>query len=166
MYNGTADGVIELYPRIGSVTTLSSASIMSFIGRAENEINAALSVRYTIPVSGSPPLLKDLSEELAAVRILRRFFSQEKENLSEWIDGWNTEIHDRLRALATGSASLVTSAGVRLDGDGQTLAPWSSTSQYKPTADVRDATRQHVDIDRLRDEEQKDTGLEFLDGGY
>jgi len=150
---GTVDGVLELYSALKSVTTLTSVNIESFINRAEADVHASIAGRYTVPVAGSPPLLKDITETLATARILRRFFSQQKENASEWVEGWLTDARDRLTALAAGSLYLVTSAGVTLIGDRETLTPWSSTEKYVPTwAAALGAEDAVIDPDRVQDE--------------
>lgn len=154
---GTVAGVIELYPRIGSVTSITSAIIASYVGRAEGRMNGQLANRYTIPVSGSPPVLKDIAETWATGLILRRFFTQEKENTSEWVQSWIDDAKDTLEPFAMGSASLVASNGTRLVADLAAQGPWSSTSQYKPTFDVREMIRQRTDPDRVDAEEDKDT---------
>jgi phage gp36-like protein len=152
---GTVGGVFELYPRIGSISIITSALVESYLGRSEARINALLSGRYTIPVSGSPPLLKDATETLAVARLLKRFFSQEKENASEWVQGWFDEVTDMLEPIVSGSGTLTASDGTLL-GTLATSTPWSSTDLFRPTFGVRDLVQTRIDPDRERDEEDKD----------
>lgn len=153
---GTTGGVYELYPKIGSLSTITTAVIESYIGRAEAWANGQLANRYTIPVSGSPPILKEIVETRATYLILRRFFSQEKENTSEWVESWKEDAENMLDPYVTGSATLVGSDGTRLAPSLVTGIPWSSTDAYKPTFDVREQIAQRVDPDRVQADEDKD----------
>lgn len=153
---GTIAGVFELYPRIGSISIITSVLVESYLGRSEARINALLSGRYTVPVSGKPPLLKDATETLAVARLLKRFFSQEKENVSEWVQGWFDEVTDMLEPIVSGSGTLTASDGTRLEATLITTTPWSSVDQYVPTFGVRDLVETRIDPDRLQDEEDRD----------
>lgn len=153
---GTVAGVFDLYPRIGSNTAINSALVLSYIGGAEAWINGRIAHRYTVPVSGSPPILKLIAETRATWMVLRRFFTQEKENTSEWVGGWNDDAEDMLEPYATGSATLVASNGTVLTPSLTTPIPWSSTDAYKPTFDVREQIAQRVDPDRIQADEDKD----------
>ncbi len=162
---GTVDGVVDLYLRVGSLTTIPSAVIERFINRAENLINVRLAHLYTIPLTCNPPLLADLCEELATAFILRRQHTQEKENVSEWVAAYFERVNEVLEPISSGSFSLVCSSGVFIDEDRLTTAPWSNTSEYKPTFDLRRPIFQRIDPDRLDDiwDQDRDTdGTRFL----
>ena len=153
---GTVDGVLDLYLRIASVTTITSAVISRFVTRAENLINARIAHLYTIPLTCAPPVLGDLSEELATGLILRRQHTQEKENISEWVTDYFDRVNETLEPIATGSLSLVCADGALLNEDRLTTAPWSSTEQYRPSFDNRLQIFQRIDPNRIDDEFDED----------
>jgi phage gp36-like protein len=153
---GTIAGVFELFPRIGSISIITSALVESYLGRSNARINALLSGRYTVPVTGSPPLLKDAEETLSLARLLKRFYTQEKENTSEWVQGWFDEVTDMLEPVVSGSGTLTASDGTRLEANLVTTTPWSSTDLYRPTFGVRDLVQTRIDPDRDKAEEDAD----------
>jgi phage gp36-like protein len=152
---GTVSGVHALYPRIGSVSAVTSDTITTFLNHAESKVHAFLAARYSTPISGSPPLLKYVSETLATALILRRFFSQEQENKSEWVDGMFEEVKETLTGLSDGSISLVDSSNGLITSSRVRMSVWSSTQGYSPTMTLLDPISQEVDPDRLSDIEDR-----------
>ena len=73
----TVENVLDLYPRVGSLSTVTSSNIAFYIDQAENEINGHLINGYTLPFSSTPPIISTLSTEYSLVKILQRFFTQE-----------------------------------------------------------------------------------------
>lgn len=157
---GTVDGVLDLFLRIGSVTTITSAVIGRFIDRAESEINLRLAHLFTVPVACSPPVLAHLSEELAAGLIFRRLYTQQKENTSEWVTDYFDRVNEILELISTGSASLVCSGGSVIDEDRRTSAPFSNTMDFTPTFSILNPIFSRIDPDRIDDElDIRDEGL-------
>lgn len=155
---GTAQGVYELHPAIGSHSTITSDVVNRFIDRAEAHLDANLAHLTTLPLVCTPPILIDLAETLAVYYILRRIFTQEKENVSEWVESYRDYVDTTLEPFATGSRSLVCSGGLLIAQDLIVTGPWSNTQGYKPTMDVRPFIYQRVDPDRIRDEFDADEG--------
>lgn len=149
---GTVAGVFELYPRVGSVSAVTSATVFSYIGRAEARVDAVVAQRYTVPVPGSPPLLKEATETLALGLLTRRFFSQEMENKSDWVKDFFTDADAILTSLAAGSMTLISSAGVIISATQTALGVWSSTKDYHPTMDFQEAIDQRASRSRQRDD--------------
>ena len=81
----TVANVQDLYPRVGSLSSINSASIAFYIDQAENEINGYLANNYTLPFSASPPMITTLSTEYSLVKILERFFTQEVGSQNAWV---------------------------------------------------------------------------------
>jgi len=157
---GTVPGTFILFPKIGSVSAITSEVVINYLDRAESRINARISHLYTVPVGCAPPALQDLSETLAMALMLRRFYTQEKQNLSEWVEGWFKEVEETLLLYATGSATLTCSGGAVVDtgvAAGLTLGPFSNTAVYKPTFDSREMINQRTDPDRTQADHDKDT---------
>lgn len=147
---GTVAGVFELYPRVGSVSAVTSATVFSYITRAEARVDAIVGQRYTVPVPGSPPLLKEAAETLTLGLLTRRFFSQEQENKSEWVEGFFTDATAILNALAAGSMTLVSSAGAVIASTRPGQSVWSSTKDYHPTMDFQESVDQRASRGRLQ----------------
>ncbi len=149
---GNADGVFDLYPKIGSVSTVTTPVIDTYITRTEGEINMRIAHRYTVPVSGGSPVLKDIAETLVVGRLMRRFFGSDDQVLA---DKWLEDANKLLEMIATGSASLVTSGGTLISADLTTTAPWSNTKDYTPIFSILPARDAWPDPDRMDEEEVK-----------
>ena len=52
-YYTSVANVYTLYPRVGSLSSVNSASVSFYIDQAENEINAYVVNNYTTPFSSS-----------------------------------------------------------------------------------------------------------------
>lgn len=95
-----------------------SAAESWLIPHAESEVDGRLAVKYTVPFSPAPYLVKDLSIDLAYYKVI--FGSERAADLKTYID-------DRFKAILDGSLVLTTSAGTV----GQTGAyAWASNSYH------------------------------------
>lgn len=81
----TVGNIYSLYPRVGSMTTINSASVSFYLDQAENEINGYLINNYTLPFSSTPPVIGTLTTEYGLVKILERFFTQELGSENAWV---------------------------------------------------------------------------------
>lgn len=112
---GTYTNETRIYnavPMIGSVDDLTSAQLVSgFINPTEGEINARLSRRYTVPITGSTPVLEGIADDLTLYRVLsRRIFTQDQLKDSVWPNRFK-EALDLLKEIASGQIEIVNSAG-------------------------------------------------------
>lgn len=147
----TVPNVLSLYPRVGSLASVNSASIAFYIDQAENEINGYLANNYTLPFSSSPPLVTTLSTEYSLVKILERFFTQEVGSKNEWVEERKKYLLDTFNKINNGDIGLVTSSGeLIVYNSGDTI--FSNTMNYNPTFTMLDETLQQIDSDRLEDE--------------
>jgi phage gp36-like protein len=147
----TVPNVLSLYPRVGSLASVNSASIAFYIDQAENEINGYLANNYTLPFSSSPPMITTLSTEYSLVKILERFFTQEVGSTNAWVEERKKYIVDTLNKINDGTLGLVTSSGeLIVYNAGDTI--FSNTMNYTPTFTMLDETLQQIDSDRLEDE--------------
>ena len=147
----TVPNVYSLYPRVGSLASVNSASIAFYIDQAENEINGYLANNYTLPFSSSPPMITTLSTEYSLVKILERFFTQEVGSTNAWVEERKKYIVDTLNKINDGTLGLVTSSGeLIVYNAGDTI--FSNTMNYTPTFTMLDETLQQIDSDRLEDE--------------
>ena len=145
--------IYQQLPAIGSMTTLSSAQVLTFVEDAENEINARLAPLYTVPVTGSgvPPILETLATNMAQYRILsRRVMTQEKLKESGWVDRFK-EDSELLQKIADGGISLVDSSGTIIAGRTDQREVWSNTKDYLPTFTELGDLDQVQDPDKIDD---------------
>ena len=141
-------------PKIGSATSLTSAHLSDFIGLAQAEINAVLAKQYTLPMAHEVPLLTNLSTTLAGYYILRRVFTQESPNDSDWVDKWREDAKSLLERIMDKELELVTSSGSIISRNtGGSIEVWSSTMGYNPTFYETDFTRTFIDSDKLEDQD-------------
>lgn len=148
----TADVIMGLWPKVIESGRITQPEIDGFITLVEGEINGALAARYTVPFPTSQlPLepIKTIATLLAGHALLRSRITQEDPNRSDWVEGLRTRGEKLLDQLVEGTLSIVTTSGAVVGASGRTAAVWSNTSQFKPTADLRDPIQQRVDPDRL-----------------
>jgi phage gp36-like protein len=144
----TVNKLLLTLPMVGSVTSITSADLASFIDDADAIINSKLSKQYTVPVSGAP-LLDSLAADIALARLLtRRIFTQEQANNSTWPDEYKKAL-DTLDAIANGEMTLVTSAGTIIAAASTEGGVWSNNMNYVPTMNEDDPGTNYIDSDKL-----------------
>ena len=147
----TVGNIYSLYPRVGSMTTITSASVSFYLDQAENEINGYLINNYTLPFSSTPPVLGTLTTEYGLVKILERFFTQEIGSENTWVTERRNYIFDYLGKLNTGEVGLFDSSMQIITWNaGDTIL--SNTMTYNPAFNVLNEVYQQMDGDRLQDE--------------
>jgi|TARA_R110000751_G_scaffold68966_3_gene140262 phage gp36-like protein len=150
-YYTSVANVYTLYPRVGSLSSVNSASVSFYIDQAENEINAYVVNNYTTPFSSSIPTLTTISTEYALVKILERFFTQEVQSENSWVRERKEYVFDLLNKINSGEIGLYTSSLELITYNaGDTI--YSNTMNYNPTFTMLDETMQQIDSDRLQDE--------------
>lgn len=119
------DDVVNRYREVSrndrDATTVNS----DFIRYAEDELDSRLSPYYTVPFSSNNITAKDLSIDLAYLKIFR-FKDVEKASA---VDSY---IAMRINALASGKASMMTSSGDVITPDGLASKFYSTTQDYSP----------------------------------
>jgi phage gp36-like protein len=78
-----------------------------WLGYAEAEVDARLAVKYTVPFSPAPPLVKDLAIDLTYFRMTIR--QKGSELIKEFID-------ERFAGLIGGTITLTDSSGAAMGG--------------------------------------------------
>ena len=147
----TVGNIYSLYPRVGSMSTINSASVAFYLDQAENEINGYLINNYTLPFSSTPPVIGTLSTEYGLVKILERFFTQETGSQHAWVKERKDYIFDYLAKLNTGDVGLFDSSMQIITWNaGDTI--YSNTMTYLPAFNVLNEVYQQIDGDRLEDE--------------
>jgi len=147
----TVEKVLDLYPRVGSLSTVTSANIAFYIDQAENEINGHLVNGYTLPFSSTPPIIESLSTEYGLVKILQRFFTQEVGSDNAYVASRLESVMDYLTKINSGDIGLFTSSLELIPfNSGDTI--FSNTMEYNPTFTMLNPSLQQIDSDRLDDE--------------
>jgi len=147
----TVPKVLDLYPRVGSMSTVTSSNIAFYIDQAENEINGHLINNYTLPFSATPPIIESISTEYSLIKILERFFTQGVGSENKWVDERRKIVFQYLDKLNNGEIGLFNSSKELIaykSGD----AIYSNTKGYDPTFTMLDETLQEIDSDRIDDE--------------
>ena len=144
----TVPSVYAAFPLIGSVTTITSAVCARVARNAESIMDAKLAKVFTVPVTGMPPVLETIANDLTLYRLLAlRMFTQEQANESVWPDRYK-EAMELLQEIIDGELTLVDSGGTPITPSVAAGQFQSSTMNYLQTMDELDATRQELDPDK------------------
>ena len=146
---GTVGGCFMRFPAIGSVSVVTSNLVEKYLVGVDARIESRISHLYSdyFPISvASCPVLVEIGETWTIALLLKRFFTQEKENASEWVKSWFDEVDAMLKPLETGSAQLLPGT---LDTGGASGLIISNVTGYTPTFDVGPMEEQEVDPDRV-----------------
>lgn len=124
------------------------------IAYAENAVNGMLAPGFSVPfTTGSAPQgVKDLTIDEAYRRLLMGRNSERAKELQE-------DIERRVKSLLGGDSHLVDTDGSTIVATSTSGQVWSETMDYKPTFDMRDTEEQHIDPQRLDDEDDADEAL-------
>lgn len=156
----TSENMINItLAEIGSMGTLTSSAILTNASAAESVINARISQRYSIPISGVVPVLETLATDMAIYRILtgRTIIDEEHPWFQRFKDAKNTldDIADGKMSLLTNSGDVVPERADEASG----MGVWSNTKDYHPTHWEGPWTLQEPDEDKIDDEaDDRDIG--------
>ena len=139
----------KLYKDIDT-TGLVDNDIEFFIRTAENEISAKLAMRYALPFSSTPPVIKSIAQEKSFIKILDRFFTAETRSRNDWRDVRAEDCNKLLDSITDGKVPLLNSSMSAISQRSD-LGIQSNTSGYEPTMNELPQTLQQVDSDKLED---------------
>jgi len=130
----SVDTMLSIEPGIGSLSDLTSATIVdAFATPAEALVNAKIAKMYSVPVSGTVPLLIAVSNDITLYHILsRRVFTAQRLKNSTWPDRFK-EALDILDMIASGQISLVNSDGSLVAAATDRMDIRSNTDGYQQT---------------------------------
>jgi len=124
----SVDRIHTMVPQIGSLSTLTSAQTVELAEYGEAELNARIVKMYSVPVSGTVPLLQALATDLATYQVLaKRVFTNERLKDSAWPDRFKEALET---ADKIGDGDLLLT-----DENGDVIGANTSTSQLKTTTD-------------------------------
>ena len=104
-----------------------------FVDRADNYIDSRLAKRYTVPFTQSttPPILTDISANLAAYGIIKRLKIETNDTEQDYARTFNNDGMRMLKEILKGDADILDTSGDVISTLGSTGIV-SSTSKYQP----------------------------------
>ena len=154
-YTEAAD-IRKLYKKIDT-SGLVDNDFDFYIKMAESEVKGYIAKRYGTTFDPVPTLIRNISTELALIKILERFFTQEARSENSWVVVRRENLIDILEQIRDGEMSLIDESGNIISEDLNTSGLSSSTSTYTPTFGHGSPTKEVIDCDRLSDEEDART---------
>lgn len=135
-------------------TYITPSEIRDYAQPADDLINAKLGLITTVPVSPTPPILRDAVKVLALAGMYSERHSQEDEDISPAIIRRREEVMQFLQDVVDGNAVLVVTSGTTLLTEQEVVV--TAAHGYKPTFDLRDWVEQRVDPDAVTADEDAD----------
>jgi len=151
----TVDDILTTLPEIGSVSTVTSAIIAHYAGRAEAEINGRISARYAVPITPVPPILNAIAIDLAIYYALgRKPLVGAQSKTDPWLEKFK-ESRDLLVKIAEGEVPLVSDAGTPIEASTTQGPFWSNKENYFPTFYEGEPEDWGTDASKIDDEQSK-----------
>lgn len=149
----TYDEMILRYPIVESSNKGVEAVSSDLIYYGEVEVNGRLGTNYPVPFVNAPPIVKDLTIDVAYHKFLRKKDPEEAAKLWEGI--LNTFIALNGGNDDTPAMALVTGSGTIIQPNNADSEFWSNVDTYAPTFSMLDADSpySHVDSGRTYNEE-------------
>jgi len=131
-----------------------------FIERADNYIDTRISKRYNVPFTTTPPIITDISANLAAYSVLKRLKVEITENEENYPRTYYSDAMRMLKEIESGKIDILDSSGTRIEPKSET-GILSSTSEYRPVFDEGNEADWGHSTNKVSDESDKYSG----DGG-
>ena len=147
----TVSDIYLIASAVGSLTSLQSADVAAYGGKAQELVNAKIVKQYSLPLTGIPAPLQTITEDLTCYYIFRSLYTAERFNDSPWPEKYR-EALTMLDQIATGDLALVSSGGSVVAGRTDVVEIWSNTKDYVPTFSELGPYDQVIDSDKLDDE--------------
>lgn len=147
------DRVMNFYPAIGSASNITSASIFEYIENATNEIDLALSKRFTLPLSNYAPVLGGIATRMAVLDILT------VRGMAQWDADTKTanpfysrlkESRKQLEYIRDGEAQLLDSSGNVITERTDIVGAWSNNMGYLQTMHEGEFSDMVQDSDKIQ----------------
>lgn len=134
------DDVVGRYPKTDNVAD-SVEMATSYIEGVESIMNSYLAKVFTVPLTGEPPLLKDICIDLVYSKIA---FHKDKA-----AGGLRVQAIEMLKQIVEGEMLVVDSSGVIIETVGHGI--WSSTQDYFDAFSMLGSPDDRIDPDLLDD---------------
>lgn len=147
----TYQELITRFPLIKTKYADSATDVTSdLIAYAEADLNGRLGSVYATPFNPVPPIVKDLTMNLAYCNFLGTSNPKKAKIVCKLVN-------ERIEAIVEGRVSIATGSGTVLDPANDTGEMWSNVGSYHPTFSMLDAESPYsrVDSGRIWDEEEE-----------
>jgi len=129
-----------------------------YVEDAEHEIDGLLGGTYPMPFMGGsvPPLIRHMTRRLAEYGWLRSQIIQEDPSRSDWVEGFRTQVMEKIVGLQDGKMTLLSGSGTIIETmDTPVSTIWSNTMDFVPTMGlVSNPTVMRVDPGRVANEDE------------
>ena len=151
---------VQLFPGLPQTNTTSGYSqtvvlVSDHQSRADAFVDSFCARRYSVPFAATststPPLIKQLSQDVCAYYTYRSLFMKDNINKNDWVESLWEEAKKVLEAIRDGEQDVVSSGGsvlVEIHADSKVD---SNFEGYTPIFNMDVETSQAVDQDRLDD---------------
>lgn len=136
----------------GNSTTTDPQGVAMFgahITRAESVVNAACVARYGLPFVTIPPLVRTLSEDIAAYFLIRGSYVQDGEIKQSYVDSYDWAI-DQLEKIRKGEIKLSLTDGTLIPAEGSRKY-LSSSENYSPVFNMDEPTSWDINTQQAED---------------
>jgi hypothetical protein len=140
-----------MYPKIPEGEAEIPKTWEQFIQKAEFKVKSIIGLRYDVNFTSVPPLLKNLTIDLAATYIYRVAFQSTSLLPNQNNEAIEEKIMQQLRDIADGKELLYDENDTLISQKSGMGTMNSSTSQYTPTFDMDTERTWEVDPDLLDD---------------
>ncbi len=152
----SADNDIRILLSLVTDEILDDDIVEYFIERVDNYIDSRLANRYNIPFkqSTTPPIINDISANLATYRVLKRLRIETHDEEQDYARTFYNDGMKMLKQIEDGKTEI-------LDNNGNVIEPLSktgiasSTSSYRPTFNEGNEVEWIVDDDKIVDEQNR-----------
>lgn len=151
--------IIPGLPQTTSSNGYSETSLVigTHITRSDAFINGKIFKRYAVPISPTPPLLANLSEDLTSYYAYRSFYTQDNLNQLEFYDELRATVMDTLEQIREGKLDLFDTAGSEISEKITTSGKIADSTHkdYQPFFDIDDSFNWKFDDDLKSDVDDK-----------
>lgn len=157
MSYSTNTSLLTLMPQLPQTSTTGGYSatvaiIDRQIVRADNMINSKISARYDVSnfATSVPPILQNLSEDIATYFTMRTLYGADNQNVNEWTEKYQDSI-EILNDIRKGDCDLIDSSGNIISEREASAVDLvkSSTMDYTPFFDEDSDLNWKVDRDKI-----------------
>jgi phage gp36-like protein len=139
----TAEQLKVRYPvlisRVKNLTEVGSEMIYF----AAVDLDSRLGAKFTVPFTGPPPVITDLTLDLVACRIYTTADPEKAESICK-------SVQDRIDDILDGKTKIVTASGTTLEFTGAGQSVWSNMEDYAPVFSMLDPESEYSYVDSSR----------------
>ena len=139
-----------ILPRLTS-TVMATTTVSTFIDNAEAYVNSFISSLYSVPITGAPPVLVDITQDLTCYNILRAIYGSEAEVMNQWTLQYLEPAKEKLQMILDKKMQIVSTTGSVVNYKSDRIR---TTTDYGPTFEMDSVENWVVNDSRLDDVEE------------